>query len=157
MDSNTVIGDIFKLPYKFVYGTANVAGKTKEKGKLGRKKCNLQEEKDIADDPVYELEGSEQDRDDDDGDNNPEGGDDASEFPQVVEVPKYTFLVVHFNFIASCSCIMLVFKYTPIFQQHRRSKLTLQFVQFQYIQDLEQPQMMPYMIPRCQNITTTWA
>ena len=42
MDSNPVIGDIFELAYKFVYGASNIVGKTQEKGQSGQKKCDLQ-------------------------------------------------------------------------------------------------------------------
>ena len=100
MDSNPFIGHISELAYKFVYYTSNVAGKIKEKKAYQAEKCDLQEEKDLANDPVYEPEGSERENDDDEGDNNLEGGDDARKLPQAVEVPKYTFLV-HFNFTSS--------------------------------------------------------
>ena len=104
MDSNSVIGDIFELAYKFVYGASNIAGNTQEKGQSRQKKCDLQEEKELVNDLVYEAEGSEEENDDDDSDNNLEGGDDAPELPHAFEVPKYTFLV-HFNFTTYCSCI----------------------------------------------------
>ena len=104
MDSNPFIGHISELAYKFVYYTSNVAGKIKEKKAYQAEKCDLQEEKDLANDPVYEPEGSERENDDDEGDNNLEGGDDAPELPHAFEVPKYTFLV-HFNFTTYCSCI----------------------------------------------------